>query len=104
MKIEYFKQVNDYIARREIDTADENYIRHDNDFVYICCQYEDEYCVPQFTKEKFHRYFIDLRNEVIENKKKLIVELQNEIDFLERCHSFENYWHIKFGNSDKVGS
>jgi hypothetical protein len=98
-KIEYFEWGNygyGVIFRRSILTSDKNYISHTDDSVTFTDSFTDIYDETQHHDVTLTRNFNEIRDKLIAHHKKMIVDLQKEVDILEASDTFDKYKNIVY--------
>ena len=102
-KIEYFEWGNygyGVIFRRSILTSDKNYISHTDDSVTFTDSFTDVFGESQNRDMTLTRNFNEIRDALIAHHKKMIEELQKEIDILEASDTFDKYKDIVYNKSN----
>lgn len=102
-KIEYFEWGNygyGVIFRRSILTSDKNYISHTDDSVTFNDSFTDVFGEIQNRDMTITRNFNEIRDELIAHHKKMIVDLQKEVDILEASDTFDKYKNIIYNKSN----
>lgn len=98
-KIEYFEWGNygyGVIFRRSILTSDKNYISHTDDSVTFNDSFTDVFGENQNQDMTLTRNFNEIRDALIAHHKKMIVDLQKEVDILEASDTFDKYNSIVY--------
>ena len=102
-KIEYFEWGNygwGCILRQNINTSDKNYISHTDDSVTFNDSFTDVFGENQNQDMTLTRNFNEIRDALIAHHKKMIVDLQKEIDILEASDTFDKYKNIIYKKSN----
>ena len=102
-KIEYFEWGNygyGVIFRRSILTSRKNYISHTDDSVTFKDSYNDDLWNTKYHNVTHTRKFNVIRDELIAHHKKMIEELQKEVDILEASDTFDKYKDIVYNKSN----
>ena len=102
-KIEYFEWGNygyGVIFRRCILTSDKNYISHTDDSVTFTDSFTDVFGESQNQDMTLTRNFNEIRDALIDHHKKMIVDLQKEVDILQASDTFDKYKDIVYNKSN----
>ena len=98
-KIEYFEVGIcgwGIILRQNINTSDKKYISHTDDSVTFNDSFTDVFGESQNQDMTLTRNFNEIRDALIAHHKKMIVDLQKEVDILEASDTFDKYKDIVY--------
>lgn len=102
MKIEYYvigPYGYGYIHQESIDTEGVNCICFDNKTVTIRESYLDLYDSEQFSNNTYFRTFEAVRTQLLETHKKVIADLQKNVNLLESAANYEGYRNNLFNKN-----